>query len=520
MDLEYECNYTIASRKRCVTLPEIAMTTIASPRTSTLQPQGMADVSGEQPSPMNANSGAAFVQELAISLDPLSAPRMALYAWNVFGSHQLIQKTNAETTLLNLLTQSDMETLATAYFQKVDPCYGFIERQVVNDHITRRWSLPRDNSGYDPIICGVAALGCLFSEQRAKDLELGLAELARIVLERDISQRPSVHSITAWVLRVAYLRMTSEPHTAWMASNLLMHMIEATALHREPVAYSNHQHELEGAGAEERRRLFGVAQHLNTWISFDIGRSRVTIRNATTILPRERQNGYTIELLALHKYSEMLDSSEAPTLEKLGFALAEVLQRRSSQPPSTLAKTNLALCLYRRLRATGTPVPGPIMSQLLELTAEALRSAQTLLDSCSPWHHISNIPFQVICTLLAIDSPASLAQLEDAMQTLQSVATRYNTPTLKEAVQTAAVLVRLQHRRKDADSARLGNVLKQHNPTDALALEASQNPEARTSQQWWSPNSAFDPNWLDEAVAGNPLYEDFDIEAFLGDDFR
>lgn len=476
----------------------------------------------DQLSSMQANSGAAFVRGLALALDPIKAPRMHSFAWNVFLGERHVDITALPgASLVDLLSLFDMETLARVYFEKVDPCYGFIDRSDVYRHIKLRWaSLPLEDA-YDAVLCGIAALGCLFSRCQPVEVEANLAELARVNLERRFSEAPDINMITAWVLRVAYLRMTSPPHTAWIASCHLMHLVEAACLHCEPLADYVLQPPTSGVEDELRRRVYAVAAHLNNWISFDVGRSRVVLRNATTVVPSPRPGDYTVELMSLLTYFDMLDPGKTTNSEELAGAMVRVLERIHSEPPSILAQVNLVLCLYRRLRAANNTPTTEVMDQMLTLTSRAIRSAQVMLNNNSPWHHLANVPFQIICTLLAIDTPASLAQLEDAVQTLENVATTYQTNTLFEAVRTASLIISLHQRRKETDIERLGNVLKRH-PVTAPATRTPQNGTYPSSQQHQqqSLNSPTNPLWLDEAVASIPYLQNFDIDDFLCEEYR
>ena len=524
--LEYECYDRTPERRRYLfhSKQNPGPLTSTSPSLLSKQPsQEMAKdkCQRDQLSPMEANSGAAFVRELALSLDPINAPRMHLFAWNVFsGARQTDCAIAPETSLTDLLSEFDMETLVMVYFEKVDPCYGFIDRQDVDHRVKHRWRSPHLGDRCDSVLCGIAALGCLFSRCQPREVELSLAEAARVELERTLSTLPDFDTATAWVLRVAYLRMTSSPHTAWIASCLLMHVVEAAGLHREPAAKSVLQPPLNDTNDELRRRLYGVAQHLNIWISFDIGRSRVILRNATTVTPRERPGGYTVELLSLLPYSEMLDPGKSADIDELASALDSVLERKHSEPPSILAQCNLVLCLYRRLRAANTALLSRVIDKILALMARAVRSAQTTLNACSPWHHIANIPFQAVCTLLAIDTPASLAQVEDAMQTLENVATTHNTQPLREAVRTASLIILLHQRRKESDFAALGSVLRRH-PVETSAPGIPQNASfVDSQQQQLLPSSAVNSSWLDGEVANIPYLQNFDIDDFLCDEFR
>ncbi|KAK9350308.1 hypothetical protein V1523DRAFT_96961 [Lipomyces doorenjongii] len=73
---------------------------------------------------------------------------------------------------------------------------------------------------------------------------------------------PFLDIITGWALRLAYLRLTASPHTAWMASCSLLHMIEAAGLHWEPSSKAF----AKNIDPNIRRRLLGFAQYVNMWI--------------------------------------------------------------------------------------------------------------------------------------------------------------------------------------------------------------------------------------------------------------
>ncbi|KAJ5518046.1 C6 transcription factor [Penicillium expansum] len=269
---------------------------------------------------LQANSGAAFVRKLGLKIDPAHAPRLQLFAWNIGERPKSPTLSSAlpsvpitapppPPTITKIISQEEMRRLAAIYFEKVDPCYTFLDRKTIFYRIAKRWepsSSPIDfaEQPNDAVLCGVAAFGYLFSRREIIGIELRLIETARILLDKSIlaAETPSVDIVTGWVLRAAYLRMTASPHAAWMASCTLMHLIEAAGLHIEtsdpeaadllqaspPETHGSQDGDMEHQGTsdpETRRRLFGMARHLNTWISFDLGRSRVVLHGATALSP-------------------------------------------------------------------------------------------------------------------------------------------------------------------------------------------------------------------------------------------
>lgn len=458
---------------------------------------------------LEANSGAAFVRRLALKIDPVNAPRLGLFAWNLGAREGSVASLRP---IANILTKSEMLALAQVFYDKVDPVYGFIDREAFRYHLDNNWPSLPTNDPYEPVFCGVAALGYLFSSVKAPLQEIEIANRARLLLESLIATAsPSVDLVTGCVLRVAYLRMTASPHIAWMASCTAMHMIEAAGLHCEPSPDSVLQLPANNCDPETRRRIFGVAQHLNIWISFDLGRSRVALRGTSSLPPALRPGSVTTEVLGLLPVSESLDPDKPIDAADLELALLHVLDGVYSSPPSVLTQCNLMLCLCRRLRAVNYSIPGDILDRSLKVAEKGVAAARAMLETGRPWHHVAYVPFQVICVLLAIDSRASLSQLGEALNTLGAVAAVYDTDAMKEAYSTARLLILLHQRRKEEDSKTLGGILKAA-AAPLGSRSASTIPTPQTV-------STADLSWLDDLTTDMPgLLQDLDWNHFLNND--
>jgi hypothetical protein len=398
-----------------------------------------------------------------------------------------------------------MNVLAHVYFQHFDPVYGFIDRRDLERHIADRWlNSAGDNTQHDAVLAGVAAIGALFSNVQPTITEHRLARSARAILQQTLSQAPTAPTITAWVLRTSYLKLTGTPHEAWMASCILMHMVEAAGLHCEPRTDSVLPPSSHDVDPELRRRIFGVAQHLNIWMSYDLGRSRVSLHGATTLLPTPRPGDVTVELLELLPYSAMLDPERACDAAELGSALLEVLAREHSVPPSQMAQCNLVLCICRRLQSFSISLSGSYHDKILAQITKGIRAAEILLEARTPWHHMANVPFSVICVLLAMDTLSSISLLPDAMQALRRIAQTYKTEATREALETASLLIYLYQKRKEKSCARLREISKQYpvprviEDADVAAFPA---PE--------------DMGWLNNMLADIPILQDFDIDQFI-----
>lgn len=517
---------------------------------------------------LQANSGAAFVRKLGLRIDPAHAPRLQLFAWNIgerrisptLSSALPSMSVTVPTTITKLITQEEMRRLAAIYFEKIDPCYTFLDRKIFFTRIVQRWELlssPNDSAEhpYDAVLCGVAAFGYLFSRREIIAVELRLIETARTLLDKTIlaAETPSVDIVTGWVLRAAYLRMTASPHAAWMASCTLMHLIEAAGLHlgtSDPEAagllHTSPPETQDGdikQGTSDpvtRQRLFGMARHLNTWISFDLGRSRVVLHGAAapspTITPQSRNppqqappRAPRAELFHLLPLSENLDPTgpSPQDLPELETALASVLDLLYSEPSLILVQCNLMLCIYRRLRALNPhgPLSSNLIDRVLALAGRGLRAARGMVASSCPWHQVANVPFQVVCSLLAIDNRAALALLADAMRTLREVLAAYDTPSMREAYSTAYLLIALHQRRKEDDTRALAEVLRVNAAAAAPAVDQKDRQIAPTAlanqserQQQVAPDvlvSDAEFSWLGDLMIDMPSLQNFDLDQFL-----
>ena len=192
---------------------------------------GTDKTSDNQLTSLEANSAAAFVRKLALGLDPASAPRLHLFAWNLFIGGRASTRPSCVRPVVDIVSRANMESLASIFLAKVDPCYGFVDHKQLHQAIASRWLMNSAGDQYDAVLCGVAALGFLFSRIQVEAAEVDLMETAKHILEQANDARPSNDIVTGWVLRVAYLRMTASPHVAWMASCTMMHAVEASGVH-------------------------------------------------------------------------------------------------------------------------------------------------------------------------------------------------------------------------------------------------------------------------------------------------
>ena len=454
---------------------------------------------------LEANSGAAFVRQLGLKINPAKAPKLNLFGWNVGARQSTQSNATPALPLIDITSLEHMKSLAQVYFDKVEPCYGFIDHHQFFERLDMRWKLPLTPTIYDSILGGVAAIGCLFSQRNPTITEAHLVRSARSVLDsHHLSGPPSIDLLTGWTLRSIYLRLMDTPHSTWIATSTLMHLIEASGLHLDSPSDL-----LPSAQCDPdlKKGLVGVAQHLNAWSSFDLGLSRVSFqKNDLPLLPSSKPGSYMSEILAHLPVLASLDPCRFKDETDLPSTLSKILDGTHTQPPSILAQCNLVLCILRRIHAQKIDISSRLAEQVLATLEKGLGCARSLAINGCPWHHVANVPFQTICVLLVMDTRSSLAMLPDSMQTLSLVASTYDTETMRQAYSAACLLVLLHQQRREDDVAIFDKALKNH----------QQERQIASPPQFDS--SAEDPPWFGALVADLPGLQEMDLEEFLNVD--
>ncbi|KKP07004.1 protein RDR1 [Trichoderma harzianum] len=344
----------------------------------------------------------------------------------------------------------------------VNCCYGFIDRERFFKRLKVRWQTPSEPEIFDAILTGVAALGSLFSQRIATTIESQLIAKARSILDaHHLTEPPSLDLLTAWTLRTVYLRITDSPYATWIASSTLMHLIEVSELYSTLQSAMLQRDQHVGDDDDIRRRLVGVVRHLNVWTSYDLGLPRVPYQEKDLPVHDLRDpSNYTAEILSLLPASVGLDPGKPTDGNNLISSLSELLKSSHTQPPSTMAQSNIVLCVLRRIYAQAVDLSPAMVDKVLALFRKALNCAQELVRDCSPWHQVVNVPFQIVCFLLVMDTRSSLSLLPDALDTLNLVASFYKTDTMKDTCNAARLLVRLQQQRREDDVTIFNDALK------------------------------------------------------------
>lgn len=539
---EYQCYYSVSPRKHGRNTPDSSYVDRSTDDedTTTATPAGPSTARPVAPPPsvtpdkaqhahmqsLEANSGAAFVRRLGLKIDPNNAPRLRLFGWNT-GERLAGCPPGTPRPITSILSYAGMKSLAQRYFEKVGIVYGFIDQPTFYERLSQRWARDAAPDDYDQVLCGVAALGFHLSQPSPPTMELDLVESAKVLLEKNmLLSPPPIDTVAGWILRVVYLRTTSTPHVTWLASCSLMHVVEAAGIHQEAPSQSVFDEAAQAVAVDARRRLWGMAQHLNIWASFDLGRTKITLPNVTTKPLTPKPGDHTSELLGLMPLTEVLDPNQPRSAEDLESDLSTLLDQTFEAPPVIMGQINLALCLYRRLRSQKSGVIHRHMDKILSLSRKGLHAARTMVVEYIPWHHAVNIPFQVVCLLLAVDSRASLPMVGEALSVLREVRDLWSSAAMHEAYDTAYLLVLLHQRRKDEDARQLRAALDLQTSTAAAAgamvgggggkvgAAAAAAGAAAGSLQAMGTESV-ETLWLDDLFTNVPGLRQLDLEQFL-----
>ncbi|KAK0879408.1 hypothetical protein LTR87_006790 [Friedmanniomyces endolithicus] len=421
---------------------------------------------------LEANSGLAFARYLGLRLDPSSGPKLFTFGWNLGISTWSVPPT---VPITEFVSWDQMFALAQLYFENVHPLYGFLDREWTMEQLGLRWARPEACRVPDHMLAGIAALEILWATEGGegegegggflrRDLLPRLVDMAKRALEgTSIMQPPCLMDVQSWNLRSLFLRLTDHPHATWMATCTAMHLVESTGIHREqtsttlPYQPPDPPHDL-----EIRRRTFWIARMLNTWFSFEHGRTRVALRGITCRLPTasHREDDYTTDYINLYSVSCCLDPDRTNQVEQWEDFIRQLESLEARHDGIVLSKANLALCGYRRMRLAVPTLSSEILGRIISIGLKGLEAARRMAEQRRPWWHVANVPFQVICVFLAMDVRESLTHLATAMRTLEDVVERFKTVAMKEALKTARFLVRLSKKRKDEDSGVLGQCLR------------------------------------------------------------
>ncbi|KIW87895.1 uncharacterized protein Z519_11479 [Cladophialophora bantiana CBS 173.52] len=161
----------------------------------------------------------------------------------------------------------------------------------------------------------------------------------------------------------------------------------------------------------------------------------------------------------MFQLSEVLDPSKPSEPSELENCLMQIAGFRITLNPLVLSQSNLCFALYRRLRLATTNVKNKLLEQVIAVGCKGLEASIRATRNNAPWWHVSNVPFQFACILLAMDTQESLLHVREAISTLRTVVNHFKTSIAQKALTTIEQLVRIAQNRKKQDIAVLQDCL-------------------------------------------------------------
>jgi hypothetical protein len=206
---EYQCTFKPSPReKKAASKSSVALGDEPGARK-------LSNRAGANQAHMEANSGTAFPHLLGMRLNPQSAPKVHGFSWNLGPRHEPLEPYH---NIADLISRKETEELANYYLKKIHPVYGVLDPEDLQEKIDSRWNDPTAVASYDAILCGVAALGSLYSGHKQHPTESALVQCAKENLETTKTSKTTLlHHASAWILRTIYLRSTNcLMHRGWL----------------------------------------------------------------------------------------------------------------------------------------------------------------------------------------------------------------------------------------------------------------------------------------------------------------
>lgn len=406
---------------------------------------------------MNKESSVSFPRSLALDLQTSNLPRLHAFAYHAGLRPE--PAFSARYNLLDHITLVQVRRLLEIFQSIIHPIFGFLDINTLRHQCDLHWNGKGQGQPFEAVICGVIGLASLFSEFLTPQAEAAVVTNAKELLESPLSIHLSLQWVAAWILRTLYLRATSRPHVAWLSSSITMHVAEAIGLHRTPeemtLVVNPTKYSLQEV-ANSRERTFQVAQCVNLMISYDYGRSSVSVGETAQKAIPWRTGDFTAQLCDLIWIIAADDSVASSSIESTN--LLTLLTRVSEAPADhdfiVLTRAKLAFCIYRRVHYFGLSLEQRKADQIIQAGMASLQAAERLVTTGQPWWNILGTVFHFVCVLLSINTSNSIDLVPEAMRTLEQVVQQLNTHMAKEALQTAnaLVLASLEQKRKAARS--------------------------------------------------------------------
>ncbi|KAL3462777.1 hypothetical protein BJX64DRAFT_258581 [Aspergillus heterothallicus] len=307
------------------------------------------------------------------------------------------------------------------------------------------------------VAAGVAALGSFLSAHR-HPRESDLVQYAKAILDDPASLRlHGIDHILAWGMRVLYLRATTRPSNAWIASCTQLHLCEAIGLHEEENIKK--MASIAGAAslghdADRLRRIFWISWAGHVMLSYEYDRSPVHFRSLTCgsiiAVPGSIADQFVrlIQIIPCPNSPFQSDIHPSNASDELCERLKSLDDFQTTHPFLVMTKAEIAFCFYRRLYMLKTRIPDSAISLIITSGNAAVAAAQQQARQGRLFWNVIGSVFQYACILLAIESPIAGPHITGAFQGLENLVRAADTVLTREALSIARHLLGLKRAKK------------------------------------------------------------------------
>ncbi|KAL4939109.1 hypothetical protein BDV06DRAFT_199484 [Aspergillus oleicola] len=412
-----------------------------------------------------ASAAMAFPHILGAAFGSDSPPKMRSFAYN-FGIRPE-EASSAHGFLGDLISEEDLGFFSNVYFSILGPIGDVMDPRIYA-HRCRDYyhtsSSGRNAVAFAAVAAGAAALGSfLFPNRHPRESDL--VQYAKAILDDPASMRlHGIDHIVAWGLRVFYLRATTRPSNAWIASCTQMHLSEAIGLHEEEnikKMASISGAAAPGYDADRLRRIFWISWAGHIMLSYEYDRSPVHFRSVTceSIMPVSGSLAdrfvRLIQLIPSQNSPFQLEwqplTPSAEILEHL-----KVLQEfKTTHPFLVVTKAEIAFCFYRRLYQLKTRIPEDAINTIIDSGNAAIDAAEQQATQGRLFWNVIGSVFQYATVLLAIDTPTASAHIGSAFRGLENLTMAADTVMTREALSIARHLLSLKTAKKRRELSQL-----------------------------------------------------------------
>ncbi|PWY86770.1 hypothetical protein BO70DRAFT_386073 [Aspergillus heteromorphus CBS 117.55] len=405
-----------------------------------------------------ASAAMAFPHILGVALGSDSPPKMRSFAYN-FGIRPE-EASNAHGLLGNLISEEDLGFFSGVFFSGLGPVGDVLDPRIHAQRCRDYYHGVGSNAvAFAAVAAGVAALGSFLSPNR-HPRESDLVQYAKAILDDPASMRlHGIDHVVAWGMRVFYLRATTRPSNAWIASCTQMHLCEAIGLHEEENIRKIAS--VAGHDADRLRRIFWISWAGHTILSYEYDRSPVVFRSVTCqpiiSIPGSVADQFVrlIQIIPSPNSPFQIDLQLPTPSEELLKRLKALDELQFTHPFLVVTKADIAFCFYRRLYQLKIRIPDDTINHIIDSGNAAVDAAeQQAIQGRLFWNVIGSV-FQYTCILLAMDTPAASAHIGGAFKGLENLVKAADTGLTREALSMARHLLSLNMAKKRKELAQL-----------------------------------------------------------------